>query len=166
MIKKIIIFIDNSNLFHSFQKLKFYCDYKKLKKVIASDRKIVFANLYTGIMYPVKDKDKAWLSKLGHLGYNVITRAIKVAPDGRKSEKRIDVLMSVDIISAVFEEEFDKIVLVSGDGDFVPVVKKVKELGKKIEIWSFRKLLSENLKMEAGKENCYFMDSILNRIKM
>ncbi|GAG58010.1 unnamed protein product, partial [marine sediment metagenome] len=36
-----------------------------------------------------------------------------------------------DIISLAYENAYDTAVLVSGDGDFVPVVKKVKELDKK-----------------------------------
>ncbi|MGV9171891.1 MAG: NYN domain-containing protein [Promethearchaeia archaeon] len=163
---KIILFIDNSNLFHQFQKLNFKCDYKKLKDEIANGRKIVDARIYTGLMYPVKKKDKAYLSKLGHLGFKVVTRSIKVAPNGRKVEKRIDVLMAVDIISAVFQMKFDTIVLISGDGDFVPVAKKLNELNRDLEIWSFKDLLSKHLKSVVGNKKCYYIDSILEKIKL
>lgn len=164
--KKIIIFIDNSNLFHYFQKLKFHCDYKKLKEVIANGREIVDAFIYTGLMYPVRKKDKAYLSKLGHLGFKVVTRSIKVAPNGKKVEKRIDVLMAVDIISAAFQREFDTIVLLSGDGDFVPVAKKLKSLVINLEVWSFEELLAEHLRRVVGEENCFFIDNILPQIKL
>ncbi|MFO8018020.1 MAG: NYN domain-containing protein [Promethearchaeia archaeon] len=163
---KIIIFIDNSNLFHQFQKLKFKCDYKKLKDEIAHGRKIVDARIYTGLMYPVKRKDKAYLSKLGHLGFKVVTRSIKVAPDGRKVEKRIDVLMAVDIMSAVFQRDFDTIVLISGDGDFVPVAKKLNELNTDLEIWSFKDLLSEHLRSVVGNEKCHYIEAILEKIRL
>ncbi len=164
-VEKIIIFVDNSNIFHSFQKLRFHCDYIKLKEVLTGGRNLIDIILYTGIMYPVKKKDKRFLSKLHHLGYNVKTRSIKVAPDGRKVEKRIDVLMAVDIIASVFEIKYDIVVIVSGDGDFVPVVKKLKELNKGIEIWSFKQLLSEQLKSLVG-DNIFYIDDVLEQIKM
>ncbi len=49
-------------------------------------------------------------------------------------EKKADIKIAVDIISLAY----DTAVLVSGDGDFVPVVKKVKELDKNLEVWAFR----------------------------
>ena len=158
--EKVIIFVDNSNLFHSFQELNFHCDYDKLKKVITNKRDLIEIILYTGIMYPVKQKDKAWLMKLKELGYTVNTRAIKVAPNGRKIEKRIDVLMAVDIISSAYEVSYDTVVLVSGDGDFVPVVKKLRNLNIKIEVWSFKNLLSEQLKDVVGVSNINYINKI------
>jgi uncharacterized LabA/DUF88 family protein len=163
--EKIMVFIDNSNLFHSFQKIHFHCDYIKLREVLTAGRKLVDVILYTGIMYPVKTKDKRWLSKLHHLGYSVKTRSVKVAPNGKKVEKRIDVLMAVDIIASVYEKKYDTAVIVSGDGDFVPVVKKLKELNKSVEIWSFKELLSEQLKSLVST-NIHYIDTVLDQIKM
>ncbi|MHA1150432.1 MAG: LabA-like NYN domain-containing protein [Promethearchaeota archaeon] len=163
--ERIILFIDNSNLFYAFRAYGIHCDYLKLKEVISHKRNLIEAILYMGIMYPVKEKDKAWLSKLSHLGYHVKTRAVKVAPNGRKKEKRIDILMAIDIIAAVYEKSFDKVVLVSGDGDFIPVIKKLKELNKKVEIWSSKNLLSEQIKDIMGENNYFYIEDILDKIK-
>lgn len=164
--ENIIIYIDNSNLFHSFQSLNFQCDYSKLKKIIKKQRNLLEANIYTGLMYPVRDKEKAWFSSLNKMGYNLKTRAIKVAPNGKKIEKRIDVLMAVDIISSAYEKGVDTIIIVSGDSDFVPVVKKLKDLNKKVEIWSFRKLLSQQMMDLLDPENIYFIDDFLDQIRL
>jgi uncharacterized LabA/DUF88 family protein len=164
--ENIIIYIDNSNLFHSFQSLNFQCDYSKLKKIIKKQRNLLEANIYTGLMYPVREKEKAWFSSLNKMGYNLKTRAIKVAPNGKKIEKRIDVLMAVDIISSAYEKGVDTIIIVSGDSDFVPVVKKLKDLNKKVEIWSFRKLLSQQMMDLLDPENIYFIDDFLDQIRL
>lgn len=164
--ENVIIFIDNSNLFHSFQFLNFHCDYSKLKQIINGKRNLVEANIYTGLMYPVRDKEKAWFSSLTKMGYNLKTRAIKVAPNGKKSEKRIDVLMAVDIISSAYEKQVDTIIIVSGDSDFVPVVKKLMDLNKKVEIWSFRRLLSQQMMDLLDPENIHFMDDFLDQIRL
>jgi len=164
--ENIIIFLDNSNLFHSFQNLNFHCDYGKLKAVISKDRNLLEVNLYTGLMYPVRDKEKAWFNSLYKMGYTVKTRAIKVAPNGKKIEKRIDVLMAVDIISSAYEKDVDIIVIVSGDSDFVPVIKKLKDLNKKVEIWSFKNLLSTQISDLLDPHNLYFIDDYLDQIKL
>lgn len=165
-LENIIIYIDNSNLFHSFQSLNFECDYYLLKEIITRNRNLVEANLYTGIMYPVKERDKDWFSSLNKMGYKVKTRAIKVAPNGKKTEKRIDVLMSVEIISSAFEKNVDTIIIVSGDSDFVPVVKKLKDLNKKVEIWSFKKNLSQQLRDLLDPANVNYIDDILDQIRI
>ena len=164
--ENVIIFLDNSNLFHSFQNLNFHCDYSKLKAVITKDRNLLEANFYTGLMYPVRDKEKAWFNSLYKMGYTVKTRAIKVAPNGRKVEKRIDVLIAVDIISSAYETNVDKIIIVSGDSDFVPVVKKLKDLNKRVEIWAFKNLLSKQLYDIIDHDNLYFMDDFLDQIRL
>ena len=165
MSQSVIIFIDNSNLFHSFQSLNFHCDYNKLKRVIKGNRNIIEANIYTGIMYPVRDKEKAWFSSLNKMGYTLKTRAIKVAPSGKKIEKRIDVLMTVDIISSAYEKSVDTIIIVSGDSDFVPVVKKLKNLNINVELWSFRRLLSQQLMDILAPDCIFYIDDFLDQIR-
>ena len=165
-LENISIFLDNSNLFHSFQNLNFHCDYSKLKAVITRDRNLLEANLYTGLMYPVREKEKSWFNSLYKMGYMVKTRAIKVAPNGKKVEKRIDVLMAVDIISSAYETNVDTIIIVSGDSDFVPVVKKLKGLNKNVEVWSFKNLLSTQISDLLNPEDVYFIDDFLTQIRL
>ncbi|MCK4381277.1 MAG: NYN domain-containing protein, partial [Candidatus Lokiarchaeota archaeon] len=63
------------------------------------------------------------------------------------------------------EDTYDKAVLISGDSDFLDVVRKLKELKKEIEIWSFKKSISRSLIEEAGYENVHYIDDILDEIK-
>ena len=37
------------------------------------------------------------------------------------------------MVSFAYENKYDTAILVSGDGDFVPAIKKVQKLGKKVE---------------------------------
>ena len=62
-------------------------------------------------------------------------------------------------------DSYDKAVLVSGDGDFVLILKKLKELDKKIEVWSFKKSFSRELRREAGLGNFRYIDTILDEIE-
>lgn len=56
-------------------------------------------------------------------------------PDGffEFSVKGDDIYLATDMLSFAYENKFDTAVLVSGDGDFVPAIKKVQKLGKKVE---------------------------------
>lgn len=44
-------------------------------------------------------------------------------------QKRIDVLLSVDLVRMSWDHQIDKAVLVTGDSDFVPAVKAAKDAG-------------------------------------
>ncbi|MFX1236029.1 MAG: NYN domain-containing protein, partial [Promethearchaeota archaeon] len=81
-------------------------------------------------------------------------------------EKKVDIIIAIDIISLAYENAYDTAILVSGDGDFIPVVKKVKELDKKIELWAFKYSLSNALKEELRHEDINYLDDILNEIKI
>ena len=81
-------------------------------------------------------------------------------------EKKIDIKIAIDIISLAYENAYDTAVLISGDGDFIPIVKKVKELDKKVEVWAFRYSLANALKEEIEQENINYLDGILSKIKM
>ncbi len=48
------------------------------------------------------------------------------------TEKRVDVSIAVDMVMKAMNNEFDVAYLVSADGDFIPAVEAVREMGKKI----------------------------------
>ena len=78
----------------------------------------------------------------------------------------MDILIYREIIELAEHDSYDICILVSGDADFVEIVKKLKELRKKIDIWSFKISLSRKLIEEAGKENIHYIDDILDEIKL
>ena len=48
------------------------------------------------------------------------------------TEKRVDVNIAVDLVSAAMKDEFDVAYLISADGDFIPAVEAVRKTGKKV----------------------------------
>ncbi len=77
----------------------------------------------------------------------------------------MDIFIYKDIIELAEDDSYDKAILVSGDSDFLDIVKKLKELKKEIEVWSFKKSTSRALIDEAGFKHVYYIDSILDEIK-
>lgn len=163
---RIIIFIDNSNIFKGFQKYDIKADYEKLKNLIAHGRDIQGIFLYEGVVYPMSPEKRSWYKELTiRSGYIIKASFDKIAKSG-VIEKKVDINIAIDIISLAYEDAYDTAVLVSGDGDFVPVVRKVKELEKNVEVWAFRYSLAKALKEELKQENIHYFDEIVSNIKI
>ena len=47
-------------------------------------------------------------------------------------EKQVDVLIAVDLVSLAHQDDYDVAYLLSADGDFVPAVREVQRLGKRV----------------------------------
>ena len=164
--ERIIIFIDNSNIFQGFRKYNIKADYEKLKNIITGDRKLHGIFLYEGVVYPISSGKKRWYEELNkRSGYVIKASFDKIISSGA-IEKKVDIKIAIDIVSLAYENAYDTAVLVSGDGDFVPAVEKVKELNKSMEVWSFRYSLANALKEELGKENIHYFDDILGKIEI
>ena len=109
---------------------------------------------------------KKWYGALSNKSGYVIKASFDKIVSSGFVEKEVDIHIAIDIISLAYENAYDTAVLVSGDGDFVPVVKKVKGLDKKVEVWAFSYSLANTLKEELGQENIYYIDDILSTIEM
>ncbi len=164
--QRIIIFIDNSNIFNGFKKFNIKADYEKLKNLIRQNRILIDIILYEGVVYPIDPHKKRWYEDLKkNSGYTIKTSFDKITSNA-PTEKKIDVELAIDIISMAYENDYDRAILVSGDGDFLPVVKKLKELNKEIEIWAFRYSLAHVLKEEVGQDHVNYLDDYLSTIEL
>ena len=164
--ERIMIFIDNSNIFKGFRKFDIKADYEKLKNLISRGRILQGIFLYEGVVYPMSPEKKKWYEDLrNRSGYVIKASFDKIVSNGA-IEKKVDINIAIDIISLAYENAYDMAVLVSGDGDFVPVVKKVKKLDKNVEVWAFRYSLANALKEELKLEKINYLDNILSKIKI
>jgi len=165
-LERVIVFIDNSNIFKGFRKYNIKADYEKLKNFIVRSRELEAIFLYEGAVYPMSPEKKKWYKELTiRSGYIIRTSFDKIASNVA-TEKKVDINIAIDIISLAYENAYDTAVLLSGDGDFVPVVKKVKELNKNMEIWAFRYSLANTLKEELKPGKIFYLDDILSKIKI
>ena len=79
---------------------------------------------------------RALLSDYGHLIKHpvILNKLKKLTHQDTYSytEKRVDVNIAVDLVSAAMKDEFDVAYLISADGDFIPAVEAVRKTGKKV----------------------------------
>ncbi|MDZ8241574.1 MAG: NYN domain-containing protein [Nostoc sp. ChiQUE01a] len=59
--------------------------------------------------------------------------------------KGVDIQMTVDILSHVYQNNVDTVCLLSGDGDYLPVIKEIISKGKRILIGAFSNGLHSSL---------------------
>ena len=164
--ERITIFIDNSNIFKGFQKYNIQADYEKLKTLITRGRKLDKIYLYEGAVYPMSPEKKRWYEQLSiRSGYVIKASFDKIVKSGA-IEKKVDIKIAIDVVSLAFEDAYDTAVLVTGDGDFLPVVKKVKELDKNVEIWAFKYSLANALRDQIEDDRMIYLDDFLNKIKL
>ncbi len=74
--------------------------------------------------------------------------------EGRIFQKGVDVQIAVDLVSHGYKNNFDIVVVCSGDIDLLESIKTVKSLGKKVIITSHPDLMSKQLHAESD----YFID--------
>jgi len=104
----------------------------------------------------LRKKNERLKKFLEQKGFEVHFLYNEVLYKGGMKERGVDLSIGISIIQAALENQFEKVILISGDADFVPVVQKLKELKKEIEILSFTKpknncALSPFLIMEMSK---------------
>ena len=164
--ERITIFIDNSNIFKGFQKYNIQADYEKLKILITRGRKLDAIYLYEGVVYPMSPGKKSWYEQLTiRSSYIIKVSFDKIVKTGA-IEKKVDINIAIDVVALAYEDVYDTAVLVSGDGDFLPVVKKIKELNKKAEIWAFKYSLANTLRECLEEDRIFYLDDILDEITL
>ncbi len=66
------------------------------------------------------------------------------------------------MLNHAWENRYDKVILISGDGNFAQLVKYVKDKKKEVKMVSFEELASRNLIIEVDR--CSFINKkIANR---
>ncbi|MFX0105002.1 MAG: NYN domain-containing protein [Candidatus Hodarchaeota archaeon] len=163
--KRIIIFIDHANIFHNIENLNIRINYLKLKEIFTRNHHLVGIFMYMGIPDKILPKKLNFLRYLNAQGFIIQPKPVIISPTGKKKQKGVDIFIYKDIVELAEEDTYDKAILVSGDSDFLDVVRKLKELKKEIEIWSFKKSTSRALIDEAGHNNVHYIDNILDEIR-
>jgi uncharacterized LabA/DUF88 family protein len=138
------IFVDDANLSASARRdLGSRLDYEALLSALTADRPRALALAFT-VDAPETSKDKhaAFANSLRQQGWDLREKRAKVRHDGsRKADW--DMGMAMEMLDAI--DDVDVYVIGSGDGDFVPLVKRLKRAGKRVEVAAFRASTDEAL---------------------
>ena len=145
---KSAIFVDVQNIYYTTR--DFFgrsFNYKIFWNQIESKSTIVIANAYA--IDKQDDKQQKFQYALQSIGFNVKLKPYISRSDGSKKGDW-DVGITVDILESV--QEAEKIILLSGDGDFDILVKKLTErYGCIVDIYGVEKLTAVSLINSASK---------------
>ena len=76
---------------------------------------------------------------------NNITPKVFKKKSRNQKVKGVDIQMTVDILTNVYQGNLDIVYLVSGDGDYIPVIKEVIRMGKHVYVAAFSSGLNQEL---------------------
>ena len=144
--QRVGVFVDVQNMYYSARNIyKAKVNFKTLLKEAVRGRSLIRAIAYV-IKADVKDEVN-FFEALKGLGYEVKAKDLQVFFGGAKKGDW-DIGIAMDTIELA--SKLDAIVLVSGDGDYVPLVQHLKHaLGCYVEILAFGKSSSQKLIEEA-----------------
>ena len=71
-------------------------------------------------------------------------------PVGQVREKGVDINITNDILGKAYKNEYDILILVTGDGDYASTLKLVKDMGKKVYVSFFSDAQSYHLSQNAN----------------
>ncbi len=146
------ILVDVQNMFYSAKHLySGKINYDHLLEATSRRRKVVRALAYA-VKTPEIDQEK-FMKLLYELGFEVRMKDLKVRADG-SAKGDWDMGIAIDAISLI--DKVDCIVLVSGDGDYVPLVEHMKARGVRVEVYSFKSNTAQELVVAATEY--YLMD--------
>ena len=147
--QRVGVFIDVQNIYHSAKNLySARVNFNELIKELVGRRLLIRA-----VAYVVKSEtalgEESFFEALKKAGLELRLKDLQVYHSGMKKADW-DVGMAVDAIRIA--DTLDVVILITGDGDFVPLVEYLKwGLGKQVEVAAFGRTTSGRLRDSADK---------------
>lgn len=171
-LERATIFIDGSNFYHSTAKKGKKVSFQKLIHELTGDRKLENVYYYVAPLDIEADESKYWshqrfLDKLRQIPkFKVVLCTLKkIKIDSGESiyiVKGDDIKLAHDLLIGAVKNLYDIAIIVSGDEDFLPLIKTVKEYGKKVENAYFSSSSSYNLRKACNSS--VHLDKIMQKI--
>ena len=141
--QRVGVFIDTQNLYHSAKNLYHArVNFGNVLKDCVSGRRLIRARAYS--VTTESGEEKGFFDALAKIGIEMRTKDLQIFFGGAKKADW-DVGLAVDAITAA--PKLDTVVLVTGDGDFIPLVEYLRtHSGCQVEVVSFGRSTSGKLK--------------------
>lgn len=151
------MYIDGANFYggmtslnKKFSDTKF--DFEKYIRRLVGENKIIKIYYYNALIKK-KDNVRIWkkqkeffdrLRKIPECRVSLCTRKSRLNILGEEYHtiKGDDICLALDMIEDCYNDVFDKCILISGDGDFVELLKRIKRKNKRVEVCYFQKCVS------------------------
>ena len=147
------VFIDGNNLNHAANKSGLDIDFERFTTTLSEigDQSIqeVTFNYYTGECANNNYRQKTIISELNKLEYTVRVLPVIYKDDQSMKTCGDDIAIATDMMKYV--NRGDQVILVTGDGDFVPVIEEIQQRGAQVIVVSNSQMINHKLKAIADK---------------
>ena len=139
---KIAVFVDVQNIYYTTrQAYKKSFNYRKLWQTLSEQGEIVIANAYA--IESTDDRQIKFQHALKHMGFDVKLKPFIQRADG-SAKGDWDVGITIDMLE--LGDVADTVVLLSGDGDFELLLKKIRQKHQPhIEVYGVPNLTAKSL---------------------
>jgi len=138
--QRVGVFIDVQNVYYGARRLKGKLDFDALLEGAVQGRRLIKTTAY---VVESKETDQSqFIAMLEKRAIEVRRKALQVRADG-SMKGDWDMELALDILDAA--PGLDVVVLVSGDGDFTSLVKRVKSMGPRVEVVAFPRATAKSL---------------------
>src|SRR3989344_2681573 len=135
------VFVDVQNMYHSAKNLYgARVNFKELLRIAVANRELVRAVAY--VVKSDTEEEKAFFDALEKAGFELKIKDLQIFPGGMKKGDW-DVGVAIDAIS--LSKHLDVVVIVSGDGDYEPLVEYLQYGGVVVEVAGFRRSTSSKI---------------------
>jgi uncharacterized LabA/DUF88 family protein len=159
--QRVAVFIDTQNLYHSAKSnFRSNVDYEELMIRAVNGRNLIRAFAY--VIKSEENTEAKFFEAIEELGIETRVKDLQIFHTGAKKADW-DVGMAVDMIRLT--EKVDVVVLASGDGDFLEVVRYCQSRGVRVEQMAFEKTTNAQMMEEVdyfvdlGDKNSHFLIS-------
>ncbi len=139
--QRVGVFIDVQNMYYSAKNLfSAKVNFGNIVQEAIAGRKMIRAIAY--VVSTEGKEEQPFFDALYNLGIETKDKPLQIFFGGEKKADW-DVGIAVDAIR--FSPSLDAIILVSGDGDYVPLVEYLRNQGKQVEVMAFGETTSSKL---------------------
>lgn len=144
---KTIAFVDAANIIYGAKAEGWFIDLRKLYGYLKEKYGISKALFYYG-----KDsrstKEEKFIKRLQDFGYTLKVKEIKRY--GEKTKANCDVDLTMDVLLTM--KEYRRAIVLSGDGDFAPLLTYILSKGKKVIVIASPKRTAKEIRKIIGGE--------------
>ena len=143
--QRVAVFIDVQNMYHSARNLfNARVNFKEVVRAAVAGRKLIRSFAY--VVRTKTGEEKAFFEALTKEGIETRVKDLQEFYGGAKKADW-DVGMAIDAVRT--SDIVDTIIIVSGDGDFIPLLDYLKGRGRRVEVVAFDRSASQKLKEAA-----------------
>ena len=145
--QRVGVFIDVQNLYHSARNIyNARVNFDELLKDVLRERKLIRSFAY--VVRTKTGEEQPFFEALVKLGFETRIRDLQEFAGGQKKADW-DVGIVIDAVRVA--PSVDVVILISGDGDFIPLVEYLRNQGKRVEVMAFKQSASSKLIEAADK---------------